>query len=269
MVILQFIRGTNWETIIDSTENRKAFKQVYAGYPLFSFVCDTIIDVSVDTVSHLYWGASDVQAHQNNFSAQMTQRMFKKIFDRVPAGSAMDIVEFERAMIDFSIEVPTYSVSADTDGNIYDSYFCFEAQEGRSIVEQLCAAELYHLVKNGRVIKRCERCGKLFAPNRANEKYCIRKSKEHPGKNCGEAAIYEKKLQREHTSQSARLYKSINTMLGKRAKDATLAEKKQAEDTLFSFRDGAIEWKKRLKAGEVQECEYIDWLNSFKRRKQK
>lgn len=269
MVILQFIRGTNWETIIDSTDNRKAFKQVYMGYPLFSFVYDVTIDVLGEKVSHLYWGASDVQTTQTNFSAKTTQHIFKEIFDRIPIGASMGLSAFEQAMIDYGIEVPTYTIFSDTDGNIYDSYLCFETRDTHSIVEQLCTAELYHLVKSGRVIKRCERCGKLFAPNRANEKYCIRKSKEYPGKSCGDAAVYEKKLQREHTKPSARLYKSINTMLSKRAKDAIPSEKEQAENTLFYFRDSAVEWKKRLNAGEIQECEYIEWLNSFKKRRQK
>lgn len=269
MVILQFIRGTDWETIIDSTDSHKGFKQTYIGYPLFSFVYDTTIDISGDKVSHLYWGASDVQVYQNIATAQMIQRIFKKILDRITIGSAMGLAEFERAMIDFCLEVPTYSVSADADGNIYDSYFCFQAQDARSIVDQLCTAELYHLVKNGRIIKRCEHCGKLFSPQKADEKYCIRRSKEYPNKNCKEAAKYEKQLQRERSSQSARLYKSINTMLSRRARDATLLEKDQAQAALYSFRNDAVTWKNKVKKGEAQESEYITWLNSFKKRGKK
>lgn len=269
MVILQFIRGTDWETIIDSTDSHKGFKQTYIGYPLFSFVYDTVIDILGDKVSHLYWGASDVQIYQNNFTAQVTQQIFKKIFDRTTTGSAMGLAEFEQAVIDFGLEVPTYSISKDKEGNIYDSYFCFQAQDARSIVDQLCTAELYHLVKNGRIIKRCEHCGKLFSPQKADEKYCIRRSKEYPNKNCKEAAKYEKQLQRERSSQSARLYKSINTMLSRRAKDATLAEKERAQAALYSFRNDAVDWKEKVKKGEAQESEYITWLNSFKKRGKK
>lgn len=266
MVILQFIRGTDWETIIDSTDSGQALKRTRIGYPLFSFVYDAVIDILKDTVSHTYWGASDVQTYQNIATAQMAQRIFKMILDRITIGSTMGLAEFEQVMIDFCLEVPTYSISADDDGNIYDSYFCFEAQDARSIVEQLCTAELYHLVKNGRIIKRCERCGKLFSPQKTDEKYCIRKSKEYPNKNCKDAAKYEKQLQRERSSQSIRLYKSINTMLSRRANNAPLAEKEQAQSILYSFRDEAAIWRGKIKKGESQESEYIAWMNTFKKR---
>ena len=269
MVILQFIRGSNLETIIDSTDTKRAFSQKYIGYPLFSFVYDAVIDISGKRVDHLYWGASDVQEYQSNILALITQSIFKKLFDRIPIGAAMDFSIFEQAMIEFGLEVPLYTISADTEGNIYDSYYCFQAQETRCIVDQLCTAELYHIVKNGRIIKRCEHCGKLFIPQKADEKYCIRKSKEYPDKNCKQAAKYEKQLQRERGSESMRLYKSINTMLSKRARDAALDKKEQDQDILYSFRNEAVTWKDKLKKGEIREEEYIAWLNSFKKRGKK
>lgn len=55
-------------------------------------------------------------------------------------------------------------------------------------------------------------------------------------------------------------------MLSKRARDATLEKKEQAQDILYSFRDEAVIWKDKLKKGEVREEEYIEWLNSFKKR---
>lgn len=274
MVTLQFVRNSDSETIIDNSYTPMAYMETRIGYPLLSFVSDTVIDdISAGTANHSYWGLVDVQATHNLYTASCVQSMFKKIFDRVKPGTAMDMVTFERVMIDFGLEIPTYSIAAAKDKQgkelICDFYFCINANESHSIIEQLCTAELYHLVKTGRIIKRCERCGKLFIPKKADEKYCIRRSEEYPDKNCKQAAKYEKQLQRERGTESARVYKSINTMLSRRAKNAVLAEKEQAETILFSFRDGAVEWKKRMKAGDAQEDEYIKWLNSFKKRKQK
>lgn len=271
MVTLQFVRGLDCEIIIDNSRSPITYKETHVGYPMLSFVSDIEIeDILVESVPHLYWGLFDVQASHNAYTAKCIQSMFRKIFDRVPAGEAMDIDTFERAMIDFGIEVPAYSVCAFTDKQgkerICDMYFCISADETRNIVEQLCTAELYHLVKGGRIIKRCVHCGKLFVPNKADEKYCIRRSKEYPQKNCRQAAKLQKQLQRERSRESVRLYKSINTMLSRRAKNAIPAEQEKALSALFSFRDAAVIWKNRLKAGEAQESEYIVWLSSYKKR---
>ena len=268
MVTLQFPRETNVVSIIDLSSERPNHKQVEVGYLLFSFL-DAEIDILGNTVIHPYWIMADVKSYQNMYTATVAQKIFKKIFARIPVGSKMGLPEFEKAMIDYNLEVPIYSVSADSDGCIYDSYHCIHTQESHSIVEQLCTAELYHLVKSGRVVKRCERCGKLFAPKKADEKYCIRRSAEYPDKSCKLAAKYEKQLQRERSSLSAQRYKSINTMLALRAKNATLNEKERLQSELCAFRDEADSWRRRVKSGEAREEEYIDWLNSHKKRKPK
>ena len=274
MVTLQFVRCTDCEIIIDNSHIPVTHKKTRVGNPMLSFVSDVEIeDILVDKVSHLYWELVDVLATHNAYTAKRIQSIYRQIFDRIPSGKAMDIATFEKAMIDFGIEVPTYSVASITDSQgkelVCDMYFCINTAESRSIVEQLCTAELYHLLKTGRIIKRCEHCGKLFVPNKADEKYCIRSSKEYPGKNCKQAVKYGKQLQRERGEESVRIYKSINTMLSKRARDATIAEKEQAQTILYSFRNEAAILKRKLKNGDIQEKEYIEWLNSFKKRGKK
>lgn len=190
MVTLQFVRGMNCEMIIDNSHNPVACKETQVGYPMLSFVSDIEIeDILVDKINHTYWGLVDVLTAHNAYTAKRIQSLFRKIFERMSPGAAMDITSFERAMIDFGLEVPTYSISSFMDDYgkelICDMYFCIPAAESRNIIEQLCTAELYHLVKTGRVIKRCERCGNLFVPKKVDEKYCIRRSKDYPEKIVG------------------------------------------------------------------------------------
>lgn len=272
MISFQFYREIDQEVIIDV--ERKTYKPFPGiGYPLFAFICDAEIDIMGHGVKHPYWGTFDIQ-QENLFTAKLIQTRFRTIFDSLPDGKAMDVETFEQAMIKYGLQIPPHCIATTKDkkGNEYicDLYQCCNYPGVLNpILEQLCTAELYQLVKSGRTIKRCANCGKLFSPNKADEKYCVRLSKEYPGKNCKQAAKYKKQLQREHSSETLKLYKSINTMLCRRAMNAPLKEREHAQIILSSFRDEAYNWKRKLKSGEAQESEYIAWLNSFKKRRKK
>ena len=117
------------------------------------------------------------------------------------------------------------------------------------------------LLKNGRILKRCSWCGNWFSPNRIGEQYCMRTAPGEARKSCKEAAKYEKQLKRERTSESGRIYKSVSTMLAARAerKDIT-------RDEVEDFRDEAKKWRTLVKQGKRTEAEYIEFLNSYKKR---
>lgn len=279
MVTLQFWRGFNQECLL-SIADQTTYKIVALGLPLLSFVSDLDLSFNdccenrVDKINHVYFGIEELQYGVNLFTVKNVQSFFIKIFDeKIQDGRALDLKMFEEIAIDYGFEVPFHGISKqDMDGKevICDLYRCFYIKGfTRDIIEQLCVAELHYLTTNGYTIKRCENCGKLFIPQKADEKYCIRRSKEYPNMNCKQAAKYKKQLLRESNNESARIYHSIYTMLAKRCKDASPSSQSQAQKTLLNFADDAKEWKNRIKINPEIESEYIDWLNSFKKRKSK
>lgn len=278
MVTLQFWRGHNSECLID-TSGQAVYKIAPLGYPLISFVSDLEITINdaienPHSVSHLYWGAPYIQQTTTSYDAMICHDKFQKIFnENLQNGKSMDLKMFEDIAISNELEVPSHGIrKQEIEGKevICDLYRCFYVKgETPNIIDQLCIAELHYLATNGYTIKRCENCGKLFVPKKADEKYCIRRSKEYPNMNCKQAAKYKKQLLRESNNESARIYHSIYTMLAKRCKDASPSSQSQAQKTLLNFADDAKEWKNRIKINPEIESEYIDWLNSFKKRKSK
>lgn len=272
MVNLQFVRGSEQEYLIDiMSDGKYRVKSSRIGYPMLSFIEDIEIDILAETTPHLYWGLSDVKS-ENMYTAKTVQKRFRDIFDALPKNGKMDLDLFEHAMIRHGLEIPTHTIAkVPPDGQsletVCDIYRCISLPGTfASIVEQLCVAELYQIVKSGHIVKRCENCGKLFVPNKADEKYCIRASVKWPEKNCKQSVKYEKQLARERGSDAKKIYHSISTMLSKRAKDAPLSEREQAISTLINFRNDADEWKKRIKNGAAQESDFVIWLNAFKKR---
>ena len=128
---------------------------------------------------------------------------------------------------------------------------------------------VYLTLRAGKTFSRCEHCGRLFIPARMGEKYCSRTSPKWRGQTCKEAAKYEKQLARERSSESTRIYKSVNTMLASRANSAKSEEAyNEAWCIMCDFRDKARSWREKMKAGAATEEEYIAFLNSYyKRRK--
>lgn len=274
MVTLQFWRGLDKECLINVADT-KSYKIVELGYPLLSFVSDLEIDdicQNSKKIPHLYWGATYIQETTNPVAAKISQTLFKEIFDKmIQNDQVLDLKMFEEIVISYGFEIPFHGISKLNDnGNeiTCDLYRCFFIPGlTRGIIEQLCIAELHYLATNGYTIKRCANCGKLFVPKKADEKYCIRRSKEYPNMNCKQAAKYKKQLLREKGNESARIYHSIYTMMARRAKFAPLPTRDQEQQALYAFTNEAAEWRNRLKSDPKLEPEYVAWLNSFKKRK--
>lgn len=279
MVTLQFWRGLDKECLINVTDV-KSYKIVPLGYPLLSFVSDleisnnAILQNSTD-IPHLYWGAPSIQESTNLATAKMCQTLFREIFDaRIQNDQALDLKMFEDIIISYGFEIPFHGIAKQPDDSgkevTCDLYRCFFIPGlTRGIIEQLCIAELHYLATNGYTIKRCANCGKLFVPKKADEKYCIRRSKEYPNMNCKQAAKYKKQLLREKGNESARIYHIIYTMMARRAKIAPLSTQDQEQQALYNFVNEAEVWKNKLKSDSKIEPEYIAWLNSFKKRNSK
>ena len=133
----------------------------------------------------------------------------------------------------------------------------------------LALVSAYLTLKAGLPLIRCEHCGRLFSPGSKKEKYCSRFSLSRPDKTCKEAAKYEKQLERERSSESSRMYKSISTMLAAKCDAAKNSHTEtEAVATLNEFRDKALAYRKGIKAGTKTEDEYLSWMSTYyKRRK--
>lgn len=133
----------------------------------------------------------------------------------------------------------------------------------------LALVSTYLVLKSGKTFTRCDNCGRLFSPSRSGEIYCNRMAPLGEGhQTCKESAKYKKQLQRERSSESGKIYKSVSTMLAARvnfAKNETDENIRRTE--LFVFREKAKELRQLVKKGYKTESEYIAFLNSYKKRK--
>ena len=98
--------------------------------------------------------------------------------------------------------------------DIYDrtnieKYICRATDVPTAMLIQVAFSLMLHLFKRGQIIKRCDRCGKLFIPTRASDKYCQRKTN---GKTCGEIRK-EESQKRSHDKEEKKLYKRIDNRL--------------------------------------------------------
>lgn len=272
MVTLQFWRGHDKECII-SQAKQTTYKVVGLGSPLLSFVSDLEIDdICQTSFPHIYAEIEELRGNVNCCTAKVIQSYFKKIFDEKIRGLHwLGLREFEEIAADYGFEVPLHGIVKQNIGGkevTCDTYRCFYVKGlTREIIEQLCIAELHYLVTSGYVIARCEHCGKLFMPLSWSEKYCTRRSEEYPTMNCKEVAKYKKRLAREEADETLRLYHKINTRLARRAKTAPPSKQKEESDALYRFRDEAAAWKERLKCDSSLKPQYVNWLNSFEKRK--
>lgn len=124
------------------------------------------------------------------------------------------------------------------------------------------------LYKSNAIINKCKNCNKYFIPlNRSDTMYCNRVSIQDKTKTCGEYVKYQKQLERERNNESGKIYKSIYTMkLNKFNTAKNYESEKLYKHELDLFMDEASNWKSDVKMGIKTEREYIEWLNSFKKR---
>lgn len=101
-----------------------------------------------------------------------------------------------------------------------ETYLCHSTDVPIAMLVQVAYTLMFHLFKEGKIIKRCERCGSLFIPTRASDKYCQRKTN---GKTCGEIRKAENQ-KKSHNTREQIMSKRIDTRLTQRGQ---LKERKQ------------------------------------------
>ena len=128
-------------------------------------------------------------------------------------------------------------------------------------IPQIMLALLYENIKRGNKLKICQNCGRLFAANKSDEKYC---SRIYDKKSCKQIA----KASLRKTSDLTKKYNCINTLLANKINKANLTAEEETlyRDELFKFRDKAKEYKEKLKNKEISEETYSEWLDSYKKR---
>ena len=110
----------------------------------------------------------------------------------------------------------TTSASADDIKAIYDTicggtkekYLC-NSDIPKVLLIQVVYSLLLHTFRRGHIIKRCDRCGRIFIPTRPSDKYCQWKT---DGKTCGEIRK-EESQRRSHDKEEKKLYKRIDNRL--------------------------------------------------------
>lgn len=125
-------------------------------------------------------------------------------------------------------------------------------------VEDICMACFYHLIKLGKVIKRCQNCGNYFVPlQRSDSIYCQRTSPFNNDKTCREDGAQKayafKVSQDEVLKESRKVYQALQ-----------MRAKRNPEDA-FGFdlwKEHAADWKKSLKNGEVTPERFMEWLGT-------
>ena len=121
-------------------------------------------------------------------------------------------------------------------------------------------AVAYELVKQGYYVNKCEHCGRWFiANNKSDEKYCDRTSPKYSQKNCREAMIYIKQLEREQGNEAFKLYKQRYNVIYKKYGSSS--------NEMNDFKNQAGTWKEHIRNNTKTEQEYIDWLKTLRERK--
>lgn len=130
-------------------------------------------------------------------------------------------------------------------------------------IAELVLVLLYEIVKNGKMIKKCENCNKLFVPIKSDEKYCMRM---YDNKSCKAIANFKVRKQTYSSNTLSKKYNSISTLLSNKLNKSNLTDDqiKKLEKELMDFRKEAKEFKNLLKKGLKTEDEYLNWLDSFK-----
>lgn len=122
-------------------------------------------------------------------------------------------------------------------------------------IVDLVLASLQCIFEEGHIIRKCFHCGSLFVTHRGNQKYCPAFGN---AKNCYQSAKLQRQLEREK-SGSAKMDKSIRTMYILRYG----GDSKEYRD----YADKSRDWRRRIRAKEAIEEEYIAWLKTHYKRK--
>lgn len=132
-------------------------------------------------------------------------------------------------------------------------------------IEDVCMASLYHLLKLGLVIKKCNNCGKYFIPLRRSDAiYCDRISPYNPSKTCkddGSQRTFEEKLKMDDAEKLRRSVYQVMQMRVRRNPDVEIYK-----ENFEQWKSDVAKWKTGIKKGTKTSEDFIKWLNDSKKR---
>lgn len=141
-------------------------------------------------------------------------------------------------------------------------YFNYECS---SIAEYLTASFL-ELIKNNYNILKCKNCGKYFiAYKRTDTLYCDRISPQDISKTCKKYAIvqaWQEKIKDETDWHC--LYRRVYQSLQMKARRN--AGHKQSNQKFEDFKKEAKIWKKDIKEHKKTDKEFLNWLQSYRKK---
>lgn len=132
-------------------------------------------------------------------------------------------------------------------------------------IEDVCMASLYHLLKLGLVIKKCNNCGKYFIPLRRSDAiYCDRISPYNPSKTCkddGSQRTFEEKLKMDDAEKLRRSVYQVMQMRVRRNPDIEIYK-----ENFEQWKSDVAKWKAGIKKGTITSEDFIKWLNDSKKK---
>ena len=135
-----------------------------------------------------------------------------------------------------------------------------------SKLERVAMISLKELSDRGKVIRKCQICGRHFVPaNRSDTLYCDNPSPENPKKTCkeyGRTELCYKKQKEDEIAHLARNIASAKSMLAKRNPDIP-----EYERSYRSFIEQRDNWKNAVENGEKTNDDFKEWLLEMKKRK--
>ena len=141
--------------------------------------------------------------------------------------------------------------------NLTITYLC-------SNKEDIAVACVYHFLKNGHSLNKCENCDKYFITStKSNEKYC---SRIYNNKTCKEIKKREKGKKLED-DKCFKLRKNVYNALRNKTDRARLKNDKDTLNRAIQKQNELLDnypiWKDKLKNNQVSFKEYEDWIKSL------
>jgi len=154
----------------------------------------------------------------------------------------------ERIIEKFSIIEPLYER-----GYIY---------ECGSILEMI-EALLYHFLRLGYKIGKCEHCHRWYAKSRLNERYCTRRSPVYDNHCCKTAVQYLNKMESEKDNEAKRVYKNLTQSYRNRINTSKSPERSiKLTIELNDFMETALKYKEAIRTKKCTPEQFIEWMNS-------
>lgn len=145
--------------------------------------------------------------------------------------------------------------------------YTFDPAEGpASRLEKIAMISFKDLSDRGKVIRKCQNCGKYFIPaKRIDTLYCDNPSPNAPEMTCkeyGTRRLWYEKQKEDELATLSRKIASAKQMLAKRNPDIP------GYAAAYSyFKEQRLIWKKAVKDGEKSRDEYREWLLAMQNQK--